>query len=269
MNALPSARLVSLCLGLGLTFSAFADETVLLGVVEAMPDASAPPDAVATPHLRLAFRYQHGRWTAICEEKRAGKGNAGCRLEEPDDAREWQVVFNGKPLGMVESKGWRDSKYYSFTGAQTITAGPIPEVTEPTASFSAWYGTASRRPLAAVAGEPQRSDIQRWSRETPTAADAALAWPIFRAKVPTIPSCNFSDEGKALGHSRKSRASDMEVFDRVSLSSGGHLLGLRARSSLPTSASSHRTRKLQPAAICRLDRGVRTRAHCWNVVGVP
>jgi len=208
---------------------ALADEPLLLGVLEAQPEPNASGRVPATTHLRLGFQYQRDTWKAICEGKSSSRRNDGCAIERPNDYRDWSVLFNGQMLGSLQTRGWRNSEYYSLTGALTIVTSSVPTVDDPVAPFTSWVGEATRRPLVAVSGVPPRQAGPVWYRETPAGDDTAAVWPVFKARVPTIPNCRFDDDGKPLGAARPSAPSDVSVFDRVRLSQGGHLLGVRAK----------------------------------------
>jgi hypothetical protein len=227
MKLLNSLCLVAYCSAL--SGNVLADEPLVLGVIEAQPAANAPSGSLAIAHLRLAFQYQRGTWTAICEGKSSSSRNDGCAFERASERRGWSVLFNGRSLGPVETQGWRNSDYYSFTGALAIISSPIPTVPDSLAPFSSWVGEATRRPLVAVTSHQAGRDKPVWRREAPDSDDAVAVWPLFKARVPTIPNCKFSDEGKPLGKGRPSGFADVIVFDRVRLSQGGYLLGVRAK----------------------------------------
>jgi hypothetical protein len=207
---------------------ALAGPDVLVGVVEAQPDSNAEA-AQAKDHLRVAFRYQGGRWAAVCEGKSSSRRNEGCDLPKADEPLSWNVVFDGQVLGPVETRGWRNSDYYSFTGALALATAPAPSVEDAAAPFAAWWGQPAHRPLVAVHGSSGRQSQSTWRHDKVRSTDAGLAWPFFKANVPTIPNCRFSDEGVPLGKPRPSTISDMTVFDRVQLTSGSVLLGVRAK----------------------------------------
>jgi hypothetical protein len=208
---------------------AWAGEPTVLGVLEAAPDANAPEGASATTHLRLAFQYQGGQWMPVCGGKLAHSRNEGCSLARAADRRDWHVRFNGRELATVQTQGWRDSNFYAFTGALTVLTSPLPGVKASLGDFSTWGGEASRRPLVAVTRTPPAAAKAMWQREPVAKGDALLAWPLFKASVPTIPSCDVGDDGLPRGPGRPSTPSDMEVFDRIRLPAGGQLLGVRAR----------------------------------------
>lgn len=208
-----------------------AKPLILVGVLESQPDPIAPEGAPARDHMRVAFRFRNGTWAAACEGKPSARRNDGCEVPEPQEPKQWHVVFDGRGLGDVETAGWRSSEYYSFTGALTTTTLPLPRVEEPEASFPAWWGQPKRRPLVAVSGQAVPTIGQTWHREPVRQRDPASAWPLFQARVPIIPNCKFSDDGKPLGIARRAERSDVIVFDRVRIVNGGVLLGVRARTS--------------------------------------
>ena len=226
MNTIKHCCFALLCVGvLG---TAVAKPPVVVGVVEAQPDANADA-AHAVDHMRVAFRYQDGEWASVCEGKSSSRRNEGCDLPKAGEPLSWNVVFDGRELGPVETRGWRNSDYYSFTGALTIATSPVPSVKDTPASFAAWWGQPAHRPLVAVNGLVAHEAHSFWQHEKVRAQDAGLAWPFFKAKVPTIPNCQFSDEGVALGKARPAVFADMTVFDRVRLANGGVLLGIHAK----------------------------------------
>ena len=197
-----------------------------MGVLEAHPPLRG--DAAPKDHLSLAFRFENGRWRPVCQ----GNPYSGeCNFEGANAPREWEVVFNGKRLGAIQTQGWQDSSAAYFYGALAIQSPEAPSIKESAAPFVAWFGAMSRRPLVAMLQPFQGPTTKPWRRVAGHVQpkDIGIAWPVFKARFPSIPNCKFDDNGKPLGKSRPATPRDIEVFDRIELPDGGYLIGVHAK----------------------------------------
>jgi hypothetical protein len=160
-----------------------AAAVIYVGVLEAPLEQSQPF------HVRVAFRFQDGRWRAMPHD--VGDEAALAKLAAMFPPRvSWTIAMHGKKLGEVS--GTRPSAYsrYSDVGFEDLIAPPAPPmVRDGAAAFATWMGAARYRPLLAVS-PPYYHDPDRWTRFDPPAAMRLQARTAFRRAIALDLNCN-------------------------------------------------------------------------------
>jgi hypothetical protein len=156
---------------------------IYVGVLEPPVD-----DTRGQFHVRVAFRFEDGRWSAMPP--------AAAAQSEPTKSRQesWTVAFRGKTIGQVSSEWPPDYACCSTAGLTDLSADSNPpRVPDDAAMFAAWMGAPKFRPLAAIS-EPHFDDPDKWTAfDAPAAIRKQAAAAFRRAVTPDDADCHGGD----------------------------------------------------------------------------
>lgn len=155
---------------------------IFLGVLE-------PPleDTRGQFHVRVAFRFEDGRWSAMPNEVVDHDALALAALFPRRVS--WTIALRGKKLGELNSVRPAGSGY-SNVGLEDLTAGSKPpEIPEDAAAFATWMGAPRYRPLLAIS-EPNYHDPDQWAQFEAPAAMRKQAVAAFRREIALDMNCN-------------------------------------------------------------------------------
>jgi len=162
-------------------------EPVYVGVLE-------PPQEHASGqsqqfHVRVAFRFGDGRWSAMPHEAADENALAKLAAEFPREVS-WTIALQGKSLGQVSSVRPPAYSGYSDVGLENLNAGSKPPaIRDSAAAFGTWMGTARYRPLLAVSG-PYYHDPDQWGHFEAPAAMRKKAVAAFRRQIALDMTCD-------------------------------------------------------------------------------
>jgi hypothetical protein len=165
-----------------------AREPIYVGVLEALPERARRESQQAQQfHVRVAFRFQDGRWTAMPNDADDQDALAKLPAKFPSQVS-WTIALENKKLGEVSSVRPLEYPYYSDAGFEDLTEGSEPpRVQEDAAAFATWMGAPKYRPLLAVS-EPHYDDPDKWTAfDAPPAMRQQAAAAFRRAVKPDAP----------------------------------------------------------------------------------
>jgi hypothetical protein len=161
-----------------------------LGVLE--PRLAQMPQSSQQFHVRIAFRFQDGRWSAMPHDAADEDALAKFPAQFPPQVS-WTIAKGGKKLGNVLSTRPPQYSRYSDIGREDLVAGSNPpQVRDDAAKFATWMGAAHYRPLVAIS-EPNYSDPDNWERVDASEQLHQPAVAAFRAAIALDLNC----DGKA------------------------------------------------------------------------
>jgi len=157
------------------------EKPIYLGVLEPRPTDSTD---MAPFQVRIAFRYQDRRWSAMPHEAEDEEALAKLAKSFPTVVS-WTVAFEGQKTGTVESVQ-RSYSSYSQVGAEELTPeSTAPEIREGAEAFATWLGVSEFRPLVVVS-RPNYADPDHWKPFRPTPELGMQAHAAFRKAVPIL-----------------------------------------------------------------------------------
>jgi hypothetical protein len=146
-------------------------------------------------HVRVAFRFEDGKWHAMPDEAADQDALAKIAASFPE-RMSWTIAFGGKKLGEVTSARPRTYSAYSDIGLENLAAGADPpKVRAGAADYSTWMGTPEFRPLVAVSS-PNYRDPDDWTPFDLPATTRTQAIAAFRRQIALDVNCD--------GHSTRS-----------------------------------------------------------------
>jgi hypothetical protein len=171
-------------------------------------------------HVRVAFRFADGRWSAMPHEAADEDGLARLTAIYPAQMS-WTIALHGKKLGEVSSVRPANYASYAQVGLEDLTAGSItPEIAEVAAAFETWMGTSRYRPLLAVS-EPNYHDPDGWATFDVAPAMRKQAIAAFRGEIALDLNCdgkttrNYPDSAiQVVGKPYRSRRGDVLIAMR-------------------------------------------------------
>ena len=170
---------LSVSIAPGVSFS--QESPLYLGVLEPRVTDSSDP---APFHVRIVFRFQSGRWSAMPHQ--ADDEEALAKLSKLYPAKvSWTVAFDGKKVGAAESVQ-RTYASYGQVGTEDLTPdSTAPEITDGAEAFATWLGVSQFRPLVAIS-RPNFTDPDHWKPFRPPPEIGTQAHAAFHRAVPVL-----------------------------------------------------------------------------------
>jgi hypothetical protein len=162
---------------------------IYLGVLESPIEASQPL------RVRVAFRFDDGRWAAMPNDADDEDALAKLPAKFPSQVS-WTIARQGKKVGTVSSVRPRKYSFYSDAGLEDLTADSNPpRVLDDAVAFATWMGTPKYRPLVVIS-EPNYTDPDQWSGfDAPAAMRKQAAAAFRRAITPDDDDCHGGGPG--------------------------------------------------------------------------
>jgi hypothetical protein len=159
-----------------------SDDSLWVGVFENVDGGNFLSPAMASPHVRVAFKKDGTDWVAA--------------TSAIPQTMTWTVVFDGRSLGTITS-ATKSSSAYGDVNTQVLTAAPADRifVKKGAAEFSSTGDVPVKsRPLILVS-EPHFRDPEGWKPTKLSFDEKNLAVNAFRKKIPTSERCDQPEEG--------------------------------------------------------------------------
>ncbi|MGO9802169.1 MAG: hypothetical protein ACLPTM_04930 [Steroidobacteraceae bacterium] len=158
-----------------------ADDSLWVGVFENVNGGNFLSPAMASPHVRVAFKKDGAEWVA-----------APSAIPQTIT---WTVVFDGRALGTITSST-KASLAYGDVNTQALAAVPANKilVREGAAGFS-YTGDVrtNSRPLVVVS-QRNFKDPEGWKPAALSPGEKQLAVKAFRSKIPTSERCDQPEQ---------------------------------------------------------------------------
>lgn len=161
-----------------------ADQPLYVGVLE------HPPETSTRPHIRVAFQFVNGNWSAIPHEAADVDALAAVQKFFPDHVS-WTVALDGKKLGAVDSHSLEVRLYKDVGVHELMPESKVPTVRDTAKAFVTWMGASPYRPLVVIS-QPNYADPDRWKPFRPAAALGKQARAAFRS-APEAPASSYPD----------------------------------------------------------------------------
>src|SRR5208282_5325516 len=140
-------------------------------------------------HVRVAFRFQDGRWSAMPHDAADEGALAKLAAMFPRQVS-WTIALHGKKIGELGSVRPSGYSRYSDVGLEDLTTGSDPpRVRDGAAAFATWMGAARYRPLLAIS-EPYYHDPDQWALFDAPAVMRKQALAAFRHAIALDLNCN-------------------------------------------------------------------------------
>ena len=159
-----------------------SDPSLWVGVFENVDGGNFLSPAMASPHVRVAFKKDGANWVAA--------------TSAIPKTMTWTVVLDGKALGRLTS-ATKSSSASGDINTQTLTISPAKRIlaTRGAAEFSSTGDVPVRsRPLILVS-EPYFRDPEGWKPTQLSPGEKKLAVSAFRKKIPNSERCDQPEEG--------------------------------------------------------------------------
>lgn len=159
-----------------------SDDSLWVGVFANVDGGNFLSPAMASPHVRVAFKKDGTDWVAA--------------TSAIPETMTWTVVLDGRALGTITS-ATKSSSAYGDLDTQVLTAAPVDRifVRKGVAEFSSTGDVPVKsRPLILVS-EPHFHDPEGWKPTKLSFDEKNLAVNAFRKKIPTSERCDQPEEG--------------------------------------------------------------------------
>src|SRR3954469_12491126 len=168
---------------MGITFTAFA-QTTILGALEELPgDYSGEPKFYG---VRVLFEKDAKGWSAFrsqCPDQDCPKTTSS---QFPSQS-EWTLSFDGRKVGELKARSTKQFPFYE--GLQQVTSkGPVPAVGRRSREFGGSGYALVHRPLVANS-RPYFRDPESWKPAALGPDRAKLVRSEFRKKFPKVSNC--------------------------------------------------------------------------------
>jgi hypothetical protein len=157
---------------------------IYVGVLEAPVD-----DARGDFHVRVAFRFEDGQWSAMPHGVADQDALAKLAAKFPRQVS-WTIALHGKRLGQLSTTRPLAYSLYADVGLEDLApSSKPPAIQEGAAAFATWMGAARYRPLLAIS-EPNYDDPDHWAPYDAPPAMRKQALAAFRRKIALDPNCD-------------------------------------------------------------------------------
>jgi hypothetical protein len=145
---------------------------------------------------------------------------------------EWNISYQGRPLGVLWARTPADFAYYAHIGQQIVEDPKrVPTLGTRSVDYSGFQETPMYRPLLATAGATRLTATpSSWQPRVPDPADLPNLWPAFRRLTPLVDDCRLDAKGEYIpSNGRPPQPDELEIAAAWANKDGDAILQVRVR----------------------------------------